>query len=196
MEAMVRKYQQKLRKVRDEMDRWNELQSRLLRQFRNASLIIERLPVLQESKNYHRLACISGIREDVVVNQMESLETILFSMKMTIQEFHGVVLSLEKILRDGRQLVKGGSMVPTVEQMELKVGIKPSLADCLERLTVLHEMHHSEYLLKSSVVAVVPTLVFKPSGGDLGALHQLLVDQPNIPREEVEFIFGVIFAED
>ena len=30
MEAMVKKYQQKFRKVRDEMSRWDELQSRLI----------------------------------------------------------------------------------------------------------------------------------------------------------------------
>ncbi|KAF8377455.1 hypothetical protein HHK36_030833 [Tetracentron sinense] len=144
MEAMVRKYQQKFRKVRDEMDRWNELQSQLLRQFKNASSIIERLQVLQEPKNYGGLACISGISEMLVAKQMESLETILLSMKKTVEEFHGVVLSLEKILRDGRQLVKGGSMPLTVKQMQLQVGVKPSLADCLEGLTILHEMHHSE----------------------------------------------------
>lgn len=46
MEAMVKKYQQKFRKVRDEMNRWDELQCRLISQFRNASSIIERLQVV------------------------------------------------------------------------------------------------------------------------------------------------------
>ena len=45
MEAMVKKYQQKFRKVRDEMSRWDELQSRLISQFNSASSIIQRLQV-------------------------------------------------------------------------------------------------------------------------------------------------------
>lgn len=47
MEAMVKKYQQRFRKVRDEMETWAELQSLLTSQFRNASSIIQRLQVSQ-----------------------------------------------------------------------------------------------------------------------------------------------------
>lgn len=61
------------------------------------------------------------------------------------EEFHGIVVSLEKILRDGKQLVKGGSMQPTTKQMQLRVGVKPCLTDCLDGLRLLYEMHHSEY---------------------------------------------------
>ena len=41
MEAMMKKFQQKCRRARDEMDRWDELQSRLISQFVNASSIID-----------------------------------------------------------------------------------------------------------------------------------------------------------
>lgn len=62
------------------------------------------------------------------------------------EEFHAVVISLEKIVRDGRQLVKGGgSIQPKVAQLQQRIGIKPSLADCLEGLVQLHDMHRSEY---------------------------------------------------
>ncbi|CAB4278885.1 unnamed protein product [Prunus armeniaca] len=185
MEAMVKKYQQRFRKVRDEMDRWSELQSRLISQFRNASSIIQRLQVLRDSKKYVRLKDVVGIQEAVLAKQMESLQKILFSMNKTMEEFHGIVLSLGKIHRDGRQMVKGGgSNQLTIKQLQQRVGVKPSLADCLDGLMLLQEMHCSEYLLKSSVVSALSALTLKPSASDLGALQQLLVDQPNIPNEE------------
>ncbi|XP_008237966.1 PREDICTED: uncharacterized protein At5g43822 isoform X2 [Prunus mume] len=197
MEAMVKKYQQRFRKVRDEMDRWSELQSRLISQFRNASSIIQRLQVLRDSKKYVRLKDVVGIQEAVLAKQMESLQKILFSMNKTMEEFHGIVLSFGKIHRDGRQMVKGGgSNQLTIRQLQQRVGVKPSLADCLDGLMLLQEMHCSEYLLKSSVVSALSALTLKPSASDLGALQQLLVDQPNIPNEEVQSIFDIIFAEE
>nr|GMD56620.1 uncharacterized protein At5g43822-like [Ipomoea batatas] len=81
--------------------------------------------------------------------------------------FHSIVLSFEKIVRDSRQQVKGGSAQPTVKQLQQRIGIKPSLADCLDGLTILSEMHQSDVT------------------DDLSVLQQLLVDQPNIPKEEV-----------
>ncbi|ONI05469.1 hypothetical protein PRUPE_5G009200 [Prunus persica] len=178
MEAMVKKYQQRFRKVRDEMDRWSSLQSRLISQFRNASSIIQRLQVLLDSKKYVRLKDVVGIQEAVLAKQMESLRKILFSMNKTMEEFHGIVLSLGKIHRDGRQMVKGGgSNQLTVKQLQQRVGVKPRLADCLDGLMLLQDMHCSD-------------------ASDLGALQQLLVDQPNIPNEEVQFIFDIIFAEE
>lgn len=61
------------------------------------------------------------------------------------EEFHGVVFSIEKIHRDGRQQVKGGSNQPSAKQLQLRVGVKPTLADCLDGLMVLYDMHRSEY---------------------------------------------------
>lgn len=61
------------------------------------------------------------------------------------EDFRGITLSLEKIVRDGRQLVKGGSGLVTAKQQQQRVGIKPNLADCLDGLRILSEMHNSEY---------------------------------------------------
>ncbi|XP_057498624.1 uncharacterized protein At5g43822-like isoform X1 [Actinidia eriantha] len=196
MERMVKKYQQKFGKVKEEMNRWDELQSRLLSQFQNASFIIERLQVIQNPKSYGALKFIGGIEDMLLRKQMESLETILLSTNKTLEEFHGIVIFLEKSLRDGRQLVKGGSIQATPKQLQQRIGIKPSLADCLDGLSLLHEMHQSEYLLKSSIISVLSGLALKPSSSDLGALQKLLVDQPNIPKEEVQFIFDIVFAEE
>nr|XP_009760527.1 PREDICTED: uncharacterized protein At5g43822 [Nicotiana sylvestris]XP_009760528.1 PREDICTED: uncharacterized protein At5g43822 [Nicotiana sylvestris]XP_009760529.1 PREDICTED: uncharacterized protein At5g43822 [Nicotiana sylvestris]XP_009760530.1 PREDICTED: uncharacterized protein At5g43822 [Nicotiana sylvestris]XP_009760531.1 PREDICTED: uncharacterized protein At5g43822 [Nicotiana sylvestris]XP_009760532.1 PREDICTED: uncharacterized protein At5g43822 [Nicotiana sylvestris]XP_009760533.1 PR len=194
MENIVKKYQQRFRKVKEEMDTWNDLQSRLLSQFTNASSIIQRLQILQDSKNYGALSCVEGIAEAVLLKQMDSLQTILLSMNQTLENFRSVVLSLEKMVRDGRQLVKGGYTQVTVKQLQQRVGVKPSIADCLDGLKLLCEMHQSEYHLKLSVISAV---ALKPSAtDDLGMLQQLLVDQPNIPKEEVQFIFDIIFAEE
>ncbi|KAM3205433.1 putative protein isoform X4 [Capsicum annuum] len=197
MEVVVKKYQQRFRKVKEERENWNELQSRLISQFTNASSIIQRLQILQDSKNYGALQCVEGIQEAVLLKQMNSLQTILFSMNETMEKFHSVVLSLEKLVRDGRQLIKGGSVQITVKQLQQRIGIKPCIADCLDGLNLLSEMHQSEYRLKLSVISALSAVALKHSGSDdLGALQQLLVDQPNIPKEEVQFIFDIIFAEE
>ncbi|CAN4118857.1 unnamed protein product [Withania somnifera] len=174
MEITVKKYQKRFRKVKEEMENWNELQSRLISYFTNASSIIQRLQILQDSKNYGALLCVEGIQEAVVVKQMNSLQTIFLSMNETL-----------------------GSVQITVKQLQQRVGIKPCIADCLDGLSLLAEMHQSEYRLKLSVISAISAVALKPSAtDDLGALQQLLVDQPNIPKEEVQFIFDIIFAEE
>ncbi|CAL0328771.1 unnamed protein product [Lupinus luteus] len=144
MEAMVKKFQAKFRKVREELNEWETLQSRLISQFRNASHIIDRLQMLQSSKSYGDLNCINGVREAVLAKQVQSLNNIFVSMKRTLEDFHSIVLSLEKTHRDGRQLVKGGSSQPKVKQLQQRVGVKPTLTDCLDGLLFLHEIHQSE----------------------------------------------------
>ncbi|ESR48634.1 hypothetical protein CICLE_v10002549mg [Citrus x clementina] len=147
MEGIVKKYQQKFKKIKEEMNRWDELQSRLISQFKNASSIIERLQILQDAKHYGNLNSIGGIEAAVLRKQMESLQTILLSMQKTLEEFRGIVLSLEKFHRDGKQLVRGGSNQLTVKQLQQRVGLKPTLADCLDGLMILWDMHNSEYVV-------------------------------------------------
>ncbi|KAL6183856.1 hypothetical protein ACLB2K_045266 [Fragaria x ananassa] len=178
MEAMVKKYQQRFRKVRDKMETWAELQSLLTSQFRNASSIIQRLQVLQDSNNYGEgLRGVAHLQEAVLLKQMESLQKLLLSMNNTLEQFHGIVLSLGRIHRDGRQMIKGGSSQLSFKQLQQRVGVKPSLADCVDGLMLLQDMHCSD-------------------ASDLGSLQQILIDQPNIPKEEVQFIFDIIFAEE
>ncbi|GMN52536.1 hypothetical protein TIFTF001_021683 [Ficus carica] len=196
MEVMIKKFQQRFRKVQEEMNRWDELQSLLVSQFRNASSIIERLQVLQDSKNYGSLNRVNGIKDAVLLKQMESLQNIFLSIAKTLEEFHSITLSLGKIHRDGRQMVKGGSVRLTEKQLLLRIGIKPTLAYCLDGLMTLHDMYQSEYDLKVSLFSALSAVTLKPNPGDLSAIQQLLVDQPNIPMEEVQFIFDVVFAEE
>ncbi|XVF12333.1 hypothetical protein REPUB_Repub08aG0107300 [Reevesia pubescens] len=161
MEAMLKKYQQKFRKAKDEMSKWDELQSRLISQFQNASSIIIRLEVIQNSKNYASLNSIGGIEDAVLQKQMDSLQTILMSMKNTMEDFRAVVLALEKLQHDGKELAKGSSNQMNRKQLQQRIGVKPSLTNCIDGLMVLHEMHLDEYLLKSSLVSALSTLALK-----------------------------------
>ncbi|CAN0924268.1 Uncharacterized protein At5g43822 [Linum grandiflorum] len=195
MEGMVKKYQQRYRKARGEMENWEALQSNFLSQFRNASSIIARLPVIKSSANFGTLNSIAGFKDEVLRNQLDSLGAIFRSMNSTMEEFRVIVLSLEKMHRDGKQLVNQGS-ASSKKQLRQRIGVKPSLEDCLDGLMRLHDMHQSEYLLKKSVVSALSPLTMKPSSSDLNALHQLLVDEPNIPKEEVQLIFDIVFAEE
>ncbi|CAM8984320.1 unnamed protein product [Rhodiola kirilowii] len=100
-----------------------------------------------------------------------------------------------KTVRDSRQLIKGESD----KQLQLWIGGRPSLAYCMEGLETLHNVHKSEYrfLLKKFLFTALSTLVFKPNADDLCALQRILVDQPNISKEEVDSIFDrLIFPED
>ncbi|XP_042057710.1 uncharacterized protein At5g43822-like [Salvia splendens] len=197
MESIVKKYQRQFRKIKDETSRWEELQSRLISQFSNASSIIQRLQAIQNLQNYEILRCFEGIEGVVLAKQMDSFQTILLSINNTMKEFGGIVSSLEKVVRDSKQLAKVGSAQMTAKQLKQQIGVKPTLADCIEGLRLLEEMHRSEYLLKLSLVSALPALALKPSASaDLGALQQLLVDQPNIPRDEVQYVYDIIFAEE
>ncbi|KAI3783639.1 hypothetical protein L1987_42725 [Smallanthus sonchifolius] len=60
---------------------------------------------------------------------------------------------------------------------------------------IMLSMTKTLYLLKSSVISALASLALKPSVSDLHAFEQLLVDQPNIPKE-VQSIYDVIFAEE
>ncbi|KAK2379498.1 hypothetical protein P8452_30556 [Trifolium repens] len=197
MEVMVKKFQSKFKKVRENMNQWDELQSRLILQFRSASHIVDRLQVLQKSNNYGILNCVAGVKDALLEKQISSLNTILVSMRKTLEEFHCIVLSLDKMHRDGKQLVKGSTSRPSMKQLQQRVGVKPRLIDCLDGLSFLHEIYYSEYLLKTSVVSALSSMALMPSGAnDLGSLQQLLVDQPNILTDEVQFLLDTIFAEE
>ncbi|CAA7399591.1 unnamed protein product [Spirodela intermedia] len=190
MESLVRKYQQKYRKVEGEMKRWDELQSRLLSHFGSASSIIDRLEVLREKKNYGGLTCVDGVKEALLGKQLETLERIFSTMKDILKQFQSIVVSLDKISKDGSQLSKSES---TPSSCRMKIGIKPSLAECVEGLKMIHEMHQSEYLLK---VSLISALTWNTSSREIAGLNQFLADQPNISKDEVQGIFGVIFAEE
>ncbi|PUZ40042.1 hypothetical protein GQ55_9G392100 [Panicum hallii var. hallii] len=192
MEAVVRKVQQRVRKAREEMDLWDDLNSRLLTKFDRATVVIDRLLVLGEDKNYGALRSVANIPEDLMGKQIESLELVFVSMRETLEKLNGVVRALNKALRDTNQMVRGGSAL-TEKQMQLQVGILPTIAECLDGLQTLCEMHQAEFALKSSVISL---LTWKSSSSDIAALRQLLVDQPNIPKDEVQSIFNIIFADE
>ncbi|CAH2046565.1 unnamed protein product [Thlaspi arvense] len=184
---------QKLRKAKEEMEKWKSLQVVWVSRFSNVSSIIQRLQEIQNPGSYGALRCVKGIENAVMQQQMENLKTLLLSMRQILEEFKGCVLTFEKLRRDGSQSLKVETSKKRVKE---RIGVKPCIADCLEGLSLLYEMHQAEYHLKSSIFTALSSLVLKPSPGDLNALQYLVVDQPNIPSNEVQRIFDVIFAEE
>ncbi|KAG6433290.1 hypothetical protein SASPL_104898 [Salvia splendens] len=144
MESIVKKYQRQFRKIKGEISRCEELQSRLISQFSNASSIIQRLQAFQILQNYEALRCVEGVEDVVLEKQMDSLQTIIITINNTMKEFGGIVSFLENVVRDSKQLAKVGSAQMTGKQLKLQVGVKPTLADCIEGLRLLEEMHQSE----------------------------------------------------
>ncbi|EOA14622.1 hypothetical protein CARUB_v10027881mg [Capsella rubella] len=162
MEAVIKKWQQKFRKGKDEMEKWDALQVRWVSLFRNASSIIQRLQEIQNHGSYGALRCLKGIEDAVVQQQMGQLDYLLRSMRNVLEEFWGCVLTLKKLHRDGLHLLEVESSKRRVKE---RIGVKPCIADCLEGLSILFDMHQSD-------------------PGDLNALQYLVVDQPNIPKDE------------
>ncbi|CAN7027316.1 hypothetical protein BRARA_F03784 [Brassica rapa] len=193
MEAVIRKWQQKFRKAKEEMNKWEALQVGWVSRFSKASSIIQRLEAIQNPGSYGALRCVKGIEDALLQKQMDQLETTLLSMRNDLEEFRGCVLTFEKLRREGSQLLK---MEQSKRRIEERIGVKPCIADCLKGLSLLYEMHQSEYHLKMSILSALSCLALKPSPGDLVALQYLVVDQPNILNNEVQHIFDVIFAED
>jgi hypothetical protein len=192
MERLVRKYEQSFRRAKDEMTTWATLQSRLLKQFENAAAILERLPVLVDSANYGVLAREDSMEmaRDLPAAQVESLEVLFKSMANSLGQLKRVRNSLEKIWRDGQQLLKAEKHA-TPKQLEQRVGPRPSLQDCLDGLHSLYQMHHDEYSLK---VALVSALSYDTKPQDVSMLQTLLADEPNIPSNEVQHVLDLISA--
>ncbi|CAI9271054.1 unnamed protein product [Lactuca saligna] len=86
MEATVKKFQQKFKRVKDDMDKWDNLHAQLVSQFRNASSIIGRLQLLESPKNYGSLKNLDNIKNTIFTKQMESLQKILLSMTKTLYD--------------------------------------------------------------------------------------------------------------
>ncbi|KAF9599049.1 hypothetical protein IFM89_033656 [Coptis chinensis] len=133
--------------------------------------------------------------KNIKAHRMEIETKKIEAMEWAKSDFQGIVMSLEKIFRDGsRHLANASSR----KQTELRIGIRPSIAVCIEGLKVVYEMHESEYLLKLSIVSSLTSKIPPPRQsseffGDVGALRQLLIDQPNIPKEEAKKSFTKLF---
>ncbi|CAM6083448.1 unnamed protein product [Calypogeia fissa] len=194
MERLVRKYEQSFRRAKEEMITWGTLQASLLKQFGNAAAILERLPVLIDSNNYGVLAeekSMAMVR-GLPAAQVESLELTFRAMTSTLSELKRVKNSLEKLWRDGQQLVRAEKNL-TPKQLQQRVGPRPSLQDCTDGLYSLYQMHCGEYNLK---VALVSALSYDIKSQDMILVQTLLSDEPNIPSNEVQHILDLISAGD
>lgn len=86
---------------------------------------------------------------EICPNSSTNVFAVLFTSVKNLNNFlrvelGNIVRSMEKIYRDGKQLIKGGSNQPSTKQLQQRVGLKPSLEDCLKGLRLLCDMHRSE----------------------------------------------------
>eukprot|EP00249_Psilotum_nudum_P001461 c13925_g1_i1 orf=458-1045(-) len=191
MERLMRKLSQRYKRAKDETCKWDGLQSHLLSLFSNASAILDRLPVLVMKENYGALNDVDNITTDLPAKQVESLENIFLAMHNSLNDMDKVWKALEKIWRDACQLLKAEKMQPTQQQAQKCYGLRPSINQCLDGLEALYVMHRDEYVLKFSIISA---LSYDIRSHDLVALQSLLTDQPNIPKNEVKFIFDIFYA--
>ncbi|CAI9289193.1 unnamed protein product [Lactuca saligna] len=92
----VKKFQQKFKRVKDDMDKWDNLHAQLVSQFRNASSIIGSCS--KSPKNYGSLKNLDNIKNTIFTKQMESLQKILLSMTKTLYD-HQVASSPVSLCR-------------------------------------------------------------------------------------------------
>ncbi|KAJ7543235.1 hypothetical protein O6H91_09G030300 [Diphasiastrum complanatum] len=193
MERLLKKYEQKYKRVKEHLVDWKALQEQLLNLSSNACSILDRLQVLSERENFGVLKDVENIVRDLPAKQVESLECIFQSMNKTLVELEKVSKSIEKSWHDGCNLLRAERPQPTLQQAQQRIGSRPSLNDCLDGLKALYTMHHDEYKLK---VDIVSSLSYTLSSSDLTALQTILAEQPNIPPDEVQHIFDLVLGGD
>lgn len=60
--------------------------------------------------------------------------------------------------------MKGGSVQLSMKQLHQRIGVKPSIADCLEGLRILHEMYQSEYeSIHTLLINLILSDIFNPT---------------------------------
>lgn len=191
MERLVKKYEQWYRRALDQHNKWQIHQSELLKQFANATAIIERLPVLLNSKNYGVLEKLPMIQKTLQASQIFDLERIRRLMQSTLVEMEKIAKSFEKLERDGAGLLVTEKF--TKEQFEERVGSRPSLNICTGGLHNLYIMHRDELKLK---VGIISSLHYESRSEDLRDFERVLRDQPNLPPDEVEQIFERVLGDE
>ncbi|XP_024514928.1 uncharacterized protein At5g43822-like [Selaginella moellendorffii] len=187
MERLVKKYEQRYKRANECVARWNTSQGKLLGLFSNAAAVIQRFPLLLSRDCFEEL---EG-RDDLVGKQAESLEKILSIMRETLLDLEDVCKDFEKLWRDAANLLKNEKPKPTRQQVQQRFGSRPSLEDCVSGLKDLYAMHRDEYALKADIIS---SLTYDTKANDIVAMQTVLADQPNLPPDEVETIFNMVFA--
>ncbi|KAH7387588.1 hypothetical protein KP509_16G031200 [Ceratopteris richardii] len=186
MDKLLRKYAQKYKRAREEVDKWNQSQTHFLNLFSNLVSVLERLPILMDNSNYGVLEKVDGMVQDLPGKQLVTAESIFIALNKTCKEFEGNKEALKRLWHESTQILKAEKVQSTSPQAQKRFGLGPSLNECITGLENLYTMHKDEYELK---VAVVNAISYKSSPNDLAAFQRILTDQPNIPPDEVPFIF-------
>jgi hypothetical protein len=78
-----------------------------------------------------------------MVRNYSELVRLIMLLRFFREEFSGLAKGFSKALRDTKQMVRGGSAL-TAKQLQLQVGILPTIEYCLDGLQKLSDMHQAE----------------------------------------------------
>lgn len=191
MDRLLRKFGQKYKRAREAVDKWDSLQAHLLNLFSNAVGILERLPVIVDGENYGVLKNVDGMINHLPAKQVQSMECIFAALQRTLDDLARVKDALEKAWSESCQLLKAEKLQPTSMQAQQRFSLGPSLNECVKGLEELFVMHRDEFYLK---VSIVSALSYNSRLADAVAMQTVLAEQPNIPLDEVRFIFDFFYA--
>lgn len=191
MDRLLKKFAQKYKRAKEEIDKWDNVQAEFVNIFGNAIVILERLPMLMDSSNYGSLKELEGMVNDLPAKQLESLENLFAALHQTLNDFKKIRDALERLWHESSQFLKAEKLQSSSSQAQQRFGLGPSLNECIEGLGNLYTMHKDEYNLK---VASVNCLSYNTSAADMVFVQNVLADQPSIPQDEVRFIFDFFYA--
>ncbi|GLC34695.1 hypothetical protein PLESTM_000226300 [Pleodorina starrii] len=103
------KFKAALQRANDCLDKWLALQEAASKLFLNAGNILQRLPVLSDSRNFSSLPGAPQLQQLVLAKQTRALEAVFGRLQTNLSDLEGVVRSQERQVVEVWRLVGEGA---------------------------------------------------------------------------------------